>query len=75
MCRSKLAWTMMADGGCDSSTGERREGDERVKDVMECEASASSVMRNSGIDRRRTVSAAKRRQTTRILTKAIIQEQ
>jgi hypothetical protein len=39
----------MADGECDSSTGERSERDERVKDGMECEARASSVMRNSGI--------------------------
>ena len=50
----------MADGGCDSSTGERSEEDERVKDGMECEASASSVMRNSGIVREKTVSAVNR---------------
>lgn len=37
----------MADGGCDSSTGERSEADERVSDGIECEANASSVMRNS----------------------------
>jgi hypothetical protein len=47
----------MADGGCDSSTGERSEADERVRDGIECEASASSVMRNSGIGPRGTVSA------------------
>ena len=50
----------MADGGWDSSTGERSEGDERVKDGIECEASASSVMRNSGISPRGTVSAGNR---------------
>ena len=39
----------MADGGCDSTTGEISEEDESVKDGMECEARASSVMRNSGV--------------------------
>ena len=39
----------MADGECDSSTGERSEEDESVKDRMECEARASSVMTNSRV--------------------------
>jgi hypothetical protein len=46
----------MADGGCDSSTGESKEAEETVKDGIECEASASSVIRNSGTDSRTTVS-------------------
>ncbi len=38
---------MMAVGWCDSSTGERSDSEVRVKDGMECEARASSVIRNS----------------------------
>jgi hypothetical protein len=52
----------MADGGCNSSTCERSEGDERVEDGIECEASASSVMRNSGSGPRRIVSAKNEKQ-------------
>jgi hypothetical protein len=48
---------IMADGGCNSRTCERSEGDERVMDGIECEASASSVTRNSVSGPRRTVSA------------------
>jgi hypothetical protein len=44
---------MIAEGGCDSKTGERSEGDEMVKDGMEWEASAKSLIRNSGrLDKR-----------------------
>lgn len=76
MCGSKLPWTIIADGKCDSSTGERSEGDERVKDGIECEASASSVMRNSAIGPRGTVSAGNGNgETAALLTKAIIQQQ
>lgn len=75
MCGSILPSTMMADGGCDSSTGERSEGEERVKDGIECEASASSVMRNSGNRPGRTVSAERKLWTPGIHTKAIIEKQ
>ena len=66
----------MADGGCDSSTGERSEADDRVKDGIECEASASSVIRNSRCGHRRTVSAAKKGNysTAGMLTKTIIEK-
>ena len=69
---------MMADGGCDSSTGERSEGEERVKDGIECDARASSVMRNSGNGHGRTVSTGTENQnesTPGMLTKAIIEKQ
>jgi len=76
MCGSMLPSTMMADGGCDSSTGERSEGEERVKDGMECDASASSVTRNSGNGPGRTVSTENGNESTPgMLTKAIIEEQ
>ena len=52
----------MADGECDSSTGERSERDERVKDGMECEARASSVMRNSRISPQRACKRGGRKQ-------------
>ena len=52
----------MADGECDSSTGERSERDERVKDGMECEARASSVMRNSRIRPQRACKREGRKQ-------------
>jgi hypothetical protein len=38
---------MIAEGGCDSKTGERTDGEEMVKDGMAWEASAKSLMRNS----------------------------
>jgi hypothetical protein len=71
-----LPSTMMADGGCDSSTGERSEGEERVKDGIECDASASSVMRNSGNGHGRMVSTENQNGSTPgMLTKAIIEKQ
>ena len=74
-CGSKLPSTIMADGGWDSSTGERSEADERVKDGIECEASASSVIRNSICGHRRTVSAKKGNYSTPgMLTKTIIEK-
>jgi hypothetical protein len=73
MCGSKLPWTMMADGGCDSSTCERSEADESVRDGIECEASASSVMRNSGDQPGDGKNG--NRWTAAPLTKAIVQEQ
>lgn len=70
-----LPSTIMADGGCDSSTGERSEGEERVKDGIECDARASSVMRNSGNGPERLVSTENRNGSTPgMLTKAIIEK-
>jgi len=48
MCGRKRACVIIAEGGCDSKTGERSDGEEIVKDGIECEASAKSLMRNSG---------------------------
>lgn len=38
---------MIAVGGWDSNTGAKRLGEEMVKEGMECEANARSVMMNS----------------------------
>ena len=39
---------MIAEGGCDSNTGERSDGEVMVKDGIDREARAKSLMRNSG---------------------------
>lgn len=48
MCDRDVAWVIMAEGGCDSRTGESNDWEERVKEGMEWEARAKSLIRNSG---------------------------